>query len=92
MSWLALALLRLYRRTISPLVGQRCKYHPSCSAYAAEAIETCGVGRGLMLGAWRLLRCNPFSHGGFDPVTAQKLFAKARKGHAMRSGTGVGRV
>ena len=66
--------IRLYQRFISPALGQRCKYHPSCSAYAVEAIRTYGVLRGLVLGAWRLLRCNPWSHGGVDPVEAQTIF------------------
>ena len=52
----------------------RCKYHPSCSAYAVQAVETYGILRGSVLAAWRLLRCNPFSHGGYDPVSAQRLF------------------
>jgi putative membrane protein insertion efficiency factor len=60
--------LRVYRAVISPALGPRCRYYPSCSAYAEEAIRTHGVMRGTALGAWRLLRCNPFSHGGYDPV------------------------
>ena len=71
---IATAPIRLYRGLISPAFGQRCKYHPSCSAYALQAIRSYGILRGLVLGAWRLLRCNPFSHGGFDPVEAQRLF------------------
>jgi len=66
--------IRLYRRLISPLTGQRCKYHPTCSAYALQAIRTYGILRGSVLAAWRLLRCNPWSHGGFDPVEQQRLF------------------
>ena len=64
----ALAPIAAYQRWISPLRPRRCRYEPTCSAYAREAIERFGVLRGLLLGAWRLLRCNPFSHGGFDPV------------------------
>ena len=67
--------IRLYRRLISPALGQRCKYHPSCSAYALQAIRTYGILRGAVLAAWRLLRCNPWSHGGFDPVEQQRLFS-----------------
>src|SRR5947208_3541845 len=52
----------------------RCKYHPSCSEYAVQSIRTYGVLRGLVLAAWRLLRCNPWSHGGYDPVEAQTIF------------------
>jgi uncharacterized protein len=69
-----LAPLRFYRRFISPAIAPRCKYHPSCSAYAVQAIERYGILRGLVLATWRVLRCNPFSHGGYDPPEAQKLF------------------
>jgi putative membrane protein insertion efficiency factor len=74
---LAIAPLRLYQALISPALGPRCKFYPSCSEYAAQAITRFGILRGLVLAAWRLLRCNPFSHGGFDPVENQRLF-KAR--------------
>jgi putative membrane protein insertion efficiency factor len=57
-----------YQRWISPSRPRRCRYEPTCSAYAVESIERFGVLRGGVLAAWRLLRCNPFSHGGFDPV------------------------
>ena len=60
--------IRGYRRVISPLLGQRCRYYPSCSAYALEALERHGPLRGLALAVWRLLRCNPFSPGGVDHV------------------------
>jgi putative membrane protein insertion efficiency factor len=63
-----LALIAAYRRWISPAIGRRCKYEPSCSVYAGTAIRRFGPLRGLLLAGWRLLRCNPFSHGGFDPV------------------------
>ena len=66
--------IRGYQRFISPALPRRCKYHPSCSDYAVQAIRTYGVFRGLVLAAWRLLRCNPWSHGGFDPVEAQTIF------------------
>jgi len=71
----AVAPIRVYQRVISPLIPPRCKYYPSCSEYAVQAITEFGILRGLVLAAWRLLRCNPFSHGGFDPVHAQRLFA-----------------
>ena len=70
----ALLPVRAYRRLISPLLPQRCKYHPSCSAYAVEAVRSYGVMRGAALAGWRLLRCNPWSHGGYDPVERQRLF------------------
>lgn len=63
-----------YQRVISPLLPRRCKYHPTCSAYAVDAIRQFGILRGLVLAGWRLLRCNPLSHGGFDPVEDQRLF------------------
>ena len=66
--------IRAYQRLFSPLVGSRCKYYPSCSEYAAQAIAEFGILRGLILAGWRLLRCNPWSHGGFDPVEHQHLF------------------
>ena len=63
-----LALIAAYQRWISPSIPRRCRYEPTCSAYTAEAIRRFGALRGVALGSWRLLRCNPFSHGGFDPV------------------------
>jgi putative membrane protein insertion efficiency factor len=65
---LLLAAVRGYQRWVSPAFPRRCRYEPTCSAYALEAIRRFGPLRGLILAAWRLLRCNPFSHGGFDPV------------------------
>jgi hypothetical protein len=72
----AIAPITLYQRLISPALPRRCKYEPTCSAYAGQAIRQYGILRGLVLAGWRLLRCNPFSHGGFDPVSAQRLFTK----------------
>ncbi|HKE79779.1 MAG TPA: membrane protein insertion efficiency factor YidD [Solirubrobacteraceae bacterium] len=66
----------VYQRAISPALPRRCKYEPTCSAYAVQAVREFGILRGLVLAAWRLLRCNPFSHGGFDPVEAQRLFRR----------------
>ena len=63
-----LALIAAYQRWISPSMPRRCRYEPTCSAYTAEAVRRFGALRGMLLGAWRLLRCNPFSHGGFDPI------------------------
>jgi putative membrane protein insertion efficiency factor len=64
----ALALIRLYQITLSPLLGTRCRFHPTCSVYAQEAIGKYGVLRGTWLGIRRLLRCHPFLGGGIDPV------------------------
>ena len=71
--------IRLYQKLISPLLGERCKYYPSCSAYAAQSISRFGILRGLVLAGWRLLRCNPWSHGGFDPVENQRLFKSSSR-------------
>jgi putative membrane protein insertion efficiency factor len=83
---IAIAPITVYQRVISPLFPRRCKYEPTCSAYAAQAIGRYGILRGLILGVWRVLRCNPWSHGGFDPVEAQTLFRQpsspARHPHA----------
>lgn len=72
----ATAPLVLYSKAISPALPRRCKYEPTCSAYAIEAVRRFGVLRGLVLAAWRVLRCNPFSDGGYDPVRAQRLFGE----------------
>jgi uncharacterized protein len=71
---LFVAPIRVYQRLFSPSTGERCKYYPSCSTYAVQAIETYGILRGLVLAGWRLLRCNPWSYGGVDPVDDQRLF------------------
>ena len=78
----AAAPIRLYQRLVSPALGQRCKYHPSCSTYALQAIRTYGILRGVVLAGWRLLRCNPWSHGGFDPVSRQRLFRRRAAPHS----------
>ena len=64
----------VYRRLISPAIPRRCKYEPTCSRYALEAIWRFGMARGLVLTGWRLLRCNPWGYGGYDPVEAQRVF------------------
>jgi len=64
----ALAMLRFYKRHISPSLPPGCRFQPTCSEYTYEAIERHGVIKGIGLGLWRLLRCNPFSKGGLDPV------------------------
>jgi uncharacterized protein len=69
-----LAPIVVYRQVISPAIPRRCKYEPTCSRYALEAIRQYGILRGLVLAGWRLLRCNPWSHGGYDPVEAQRVF------------------
>jgi putative membrane protein insertion efficiency factor len=72
MSRALIAVIRVYQRFISPFIPPRCKYYPSCSQYAVEAIRTHGALRGSLLAGWRLLRCNPFSNGGLDPVPPRR--------------------
>ena len=69
-----LAPIMVYQRMVSPAIPRRCKYEPTCSRYAVDAIREYGILRGLVLAGWRLLRCNPWSHGGYDPVQAQRVF------------------
>jgi hypothetical protein len=66
----ALALLRIYRVAISPALGEACRYEPTCSLYAQQAIQRFGVLRGILLAVRRILRCHPFARGGLDPVPA----------------------
>ena len=61
-------MIRFYRKYISPARPPCCRFIPTCSAYALEAIEKYGALKGSLLAVWRILRCNPFSHGGYDPV------------------------
>jgi hypothetical protein len=68
LSWPFLALIRIYQLTLSPLLGARCKYHPSCSRYGYAAIERFGPLLGIWMAGYRILRCNPFARGGLDPV------------------------
>ena len=65
---IALVIIRFYRRWISPLLAPRCRFEPTCSAYAYEAIVRHGLLRGVALAMWRLLKCQPFHRGGFDPL------------------------
>ena len=83
MTAVAILLVRAYRAIVSPLVpqtiGGRCKYHPSCSQYALDALREFGLLRGGFLAAWRLLRCNPWSHGGVDYARDQHVFPLFRR-------------
>jgi uncharacterized protein len=73
-----LGLIRAYQRWISPAFPRRCKYEPTCSAYAVEAIRELGPVRGSIVAGWRLLRCNPLSNGGIDDVCDRTLFRDHR--------------
>ena len=71
MSFFARALVSLvngYQYLVSPLLGSNCRYFPSCSSYTIEAIKLHGAAKGFLMGSWRILRCNPFSKGGYEPV------------------------
>ena len=72
---LFLAPLRAYRY-MSSAFPRRCKYEPTCSAYAEQAVRELGIVRGSILAGWRLVRCNPWSHGGWDPVADRRLFRR----------------
>ena len=65
---LLIALARGYQATLSPYIGRQCRFSPTCSEYFIEAVRRRGAARGLAKGLWRIVRCNPFSKGGYDPV------------------------
>ena len=68
MKRLLIGAIRLYRKTLSPFIGQQCRFEPTCSHYGEEAIAKHGALRGTILTVWRILRCGPWSKGGYDPV------------------------
>ncbi|MDD6345058.1 MAG: membrane protein insertion efficiency factor YidD [Oscillospiraceae bacterium] len=78
MKYIFIALIKLYQRFISPLFPPCCKYYPSCSQYALEAFIKFGFIRGFLLASWRILRCNPWSLGGIDPVPERFSFKSGR--------------
>ena len=81
----AVAPIVVYQRVLSPAIPRRCKYEPTCSRYAVEAIGRYGILKGLVLAGWRLLRCNPWSYGGYDPVEAQRVFPIRAGGPVKRA-------
>jgi putative membrane protein insertion efficiency factor len=77
---LIILLIDLYKRWVSPIFGRNCKYYPSCADYTKEAIIKKGLIAGVLLSSWRILRCNPFSYGGYDPVDKME-YLKWKKEH-----------
>jgi hypothetical protein len=80
-------LLRGYQRWISPALPPACRYVPSCSHYALEAVELHGALRGSLLAAWRVLRCHPFVRGGYDPVPRQEALPQSHPSTSLRAGS-----
>lgn len=78
MKYLMIDLVKFYKRVISPLFPARCKYYPTCSEYAVTAFKKHGFFKGFVLAVWRILRCNPWSNGGIDPVP-EKFTLKRKK-------------
>jgi uncharacterized protein len=77
--WFLIGCVRGYQVFVSPALPRRCKYYPSCSQYAIDAVREYGAFRGFVLAGWRLLRCNPWSYGGYDPVERQTVFGAGRR-------------
>ena len=86
MRYIAILLIKIYQKCISPLFPAKCKYHPTCSSYALTAFRRFGFIRGFLLAGWRILRCNPWSMGGFDPVP-EKFTFKVKKYYDYPDGT-----
>ncbi|MBQ9673335.1 MAG: membrane protein insertion efficiency factor YidD [Ruminococcus sp.] len=78
MKKILIAVIKFYQKNISPLTKPKCKYYPTCSCYGLEAIQVHGAAKGSFLTVWRILRCNPFSRGGYDPVPEKKEKLKRR--------------
>ena len=76
-----LAPVHIYRKLISPALPPRCKYYPSCSRYAVEAVRELGLIRGSIVAAWRVVRCNPWSLGGVDDLADRRLFRERACAH-----------
>ncbi|MDI2090083.1 membrane protein insertion efficiency factor YidD [Commensalibacter oyaizuii] len=69
---LLIALIYLYQLILRPILGHHCRFNPSCSVYTQEAIRNHGAFKGILMGGWRILRCNPWNSGGYDPVPPKK--------------------
>jgi hypothetical protein len=79
-AWIGIAAVQAWRWTFGLLTPSgTCKYHPSCSQYALDAFREVGLARGAVLAAWRLVRCNPWSHGGVDHVADRRLFVGRKR-------------
>lgn len=78
LSSLLVGVIRLYQVILSPMLGQRCRYYPSCSHYSLQAIRTHGPLKGLVLTVWRVVRCNPWSDGGVDQVPARGQWSNSQ--------------
>ena len=72
MKKILITMIRFYQRYLSPLKSTKCPYYPSCSSYGLEAIRKYGAFKGGILALWRIIRCNPFSKGGYDPVPQRR--------------------
>lgn len=68
MKKIVILLIRIYQRTFSAYTPRRCRFYPTCSEYSLQAIQKYGIVRGMIKGIWRILRCNPFNYGGYDPL------------------------
>jgi len=88
--WVLVGLVRVYQLVVSPLLGPRCRFYPSCSSYAIQAVRRHGPVRGAGLAAWRLLRCNPWNPGGIDPVPPRDR-SGSRSGAEHKHHLNVGR-
>lgn len=84
MKKIMIAVIQLYQKYLSPLKSTKCPYYPSCSNYGLEAVHKHGAFKGFVLALWRVLRCNPFSKGGFDPVPEEFSWKKIMKGCQQR--------
>ncbi|MBE6399669.1 MAG: membrane protein insertion efficiency factor YidD [Lentisphaerae bacterium] len=87
MAWVMIALIRVYQKLISPWLPCQCRFYPTCSHYAVEALQKRGVFIGSCLTVWRLLRCQPWCRGGYDPVPERPLHNRKRRNNADVKGS-----